>query len=42
MGGMLGSEEDVNNSIGNIFTKMEKMKETSNKVNTQMKDQVNF
>ena len=38
MGGMLGSEGDVNSSIGNIFAKMEKMKETSMKVNAQMKD----
>ena len=40
MGGVLGSEDQVDQSINNIFTKMEKMKEISTKVNAQMKNQV--
>jgi len=40
MGGVLGSEDQVDQSINNIFTKMEKMKDISTKVNSQMKNQV--
>jgi hypothetical protein len=42
MGGVLGSEQNVDQSINNIFTKMEKMKEVSTKVNSQMKNEVKF
>lgn len=42
MGGVLGSEDQVDQSINNIFTKMEKMKDISTKVNSQMKNQVTY
>ena len=40
MGGVLGSEDQVDHSINNIFTKMERMKDISTKVNAQTKNPV--
>ena len=41
MSGMFGSKQDMDNTIEKMFKKMETLRESSHKVNEQMKDNVN-